>query len=289
MPFTIDQNLCVGCGACYGNCPNRAIIRRGAVCTVTEMCSDCGVCIHNCPMGAIGPGKRKAEFDNKKIDKALKKKLSLQRNIVAMKFADKAPAGVPVEEGPHFWCGICGDIFEGTIGSVFFTAKASTCGGSTMIGIGSNKATKEDFDTVLNSIVIGEGKLYATMDLMSKSRVEYPVFPKAYKGMVLGSLEQIDRPDMILFLVNAHQMCIVATAFAFDTGEIINGYAGSPACLMTVPIPFLRNKPVFSVGDWGGRTRSRLNDEEILACFPYRLVPGLVKNIDRTIYAQEYT
>lgn len=287
MSFTINQNLCVACGACFGNCTNRAIIRRGDVYFVTEMCSDCGACVSNCPVGAIRKGEIKAELDNKKLDKALKEKLSLKRNIVAMKFADRAPEDVPVEEGPHFWCAICGDIFQGNGSPVFFTSKASTCGGSTMIGIGSNKASKEEFDTVINSIVIGEGKLYATRDLMSKGRDSYPLFPNTYGGVVLGSLEHVSMPDLILFPINAHQMCVVSTAYAFDTGEIINGYAGSPTCLMTVPIPFLRNKPVFTTGDWGGRTRSRMEDDEILASFPYRLVPGLVKNLDRTIYAQE--
>jgi len=94
-------------------------------------------------------------------------------------------------------------------------------------------------------------------------------------------------PDMVLFPVNGRQMCMISTAYAFDTGEIIMGYAGSAACLMTVPIPLVENRPVFAIGHHGGRTNMRLNDEEFLACFPYRLVPGLVKNMERTVYAQE--
>jgi hypothetical protein len=47
-------------------------------------------------MDAIGKGKIKAEFNNKILDKALKDKLSLKRHIVAMKYADKVPEGVPV-------------------------------------------------------------------------------------------------------------------------------------------------------------------------------------------------
>jgi len=31
----------------------------------------------------------------------------------------------------------------------------------------------------------------------------------------------------------------------------------------------------------------RLKDEEFVVCFPYRLVPGLVSNMDRTVYAME--
>ena len=131
MPFMIDQNLCAACGSCIGNCPNRAIIRRGEGVFITDMCCDCGVCARYCTTGAAGMGKTKTELDHAKLDRALKGKLSLQRNIVAMKYADEVPKDVVVEEGPTFWCSMCGDIFEGTTGTpVFFTAKASTCGGS---------------------------------------------------------------------------------------------------------------------------------------------------------------
>jgi uncharacterized protein (DUF169 family) len=47
------------------------------------------------------------------------------------------------------------------------------------------------------------------------------------------------------------------------------------------------NKPVFAIGDYGGRTFMRLRDEEFVVCFPHRLVPGLVANLDRTVYANE--
>lgn len=287
MSFIVDQNLCVECGACTSNCPNKAIIRRGNGYLVTELCCDCGTCIHCCPVGAMGQGKTRADFDNRRINEALKDKLSLKRDIVAMKYADKAPPGVPVEEGPHFWCAICGDIFEGNGKPVFFTGRSSACGGSTMVGIGTPKATKEEFTTVINEIVVGEGKLYATNDLLSKGREEFPQFPKIYGGVTIGSLEHVEMPDLILFPVNGHQMCIIATAYAFDTGKVVTGYAAAPACVMTLTFPFVENKPVFAIGDWGGRTRSRIKDEEIFVCVPYKLSSGLVKNMERTIYAQE--
>jgi uncharacterized protein (DUF169 family) len=204
-----------------------------------------------------------------------------------MKYADKIPQGIPLEEGPQFWCAICGGIFEGEGNPVFFTASASTCGGSSMIGIGSGRSAREEFDTVINTIVVGEGNLYATKDLLAKGRASFPLFPKIYRGMILGSLEYVNIPDIILFPLNSHQMGMVSTAYAFDTGEIIMGYAGSAACVMTIPIPSVGNRPVFAIGDHGGRTHMRLKDEEMLVCFPYKLVPGLVKNLDRTIYARE--
>lgn len=285
MAFVIDQDRCVACGSCIGNCPNRAIVRRGSHIVVTSMCSDCGTCIHYCSMGAIGKGKRRTELNNKKLSKALKEKLSLKKDVAAMKYANTPPEGIPLEEGPHFWCGICGDVFDGNSSPVFFTAGASSCGGCANIGIGGIKSTKEDFETALNAQVIGEGHLYSAKEVMATGRSIFPRYPKVSGGVIMGSLDEISMPDLIIFPVNGHQMCMISTAFAFDTGEVISGYAGKSACLMSVPFPCVANRPVFTVGDYGGRTFMRLKDEEFVVCFPYRLVPGLVANFDRTVYA----
>lgn len=288
MAFVIDQTLCVACGSCIGNCPNRAIVRRGQEIRVTNMCSDCGTCMHYCSMGAIGRGEQTAELDHTILNRALVKKLSLKRSIAAMKYAKQAPEGVPLEEGPHFWCGICGDVFEGNGSPVFFTARASSCGGCANIGIGGIKASKEDFEAALNGQVIGEGNLYSSKEVMAVGRSIFPRFPKVSGGVIIGPLEAISMPDLIIFPVNGHQMCMISTAFAFDTGEVISGYAGKSACLMSVPFPLVANRPVFTVGDYGGRTFMRLKDEEFVVCFPYRLVPGLVANLDRTVYASQH-
>ena len=178
MPYVIEESLCVHCGSCASNCPNRAIVRRGANYLVTTMCCDCGTCIPFCPMQpkAIGKGKTRADFDNKRIAKALKEKLSLKKGIAAMKYADTPPKGVPVEDGPNFWCHICGDMFEGTGSPTFFTAKMSNCGGSSLIGIGSRGTDKEQFCTIVEAFVVGEGKSYASVDVWPAGKSFFPNF-----------------------------------------------------------------------------------------------------------------
>ncbi len=285
MPYTIKDDLCVECGACFAACPDRAIIQKRGQYVVTPLCSDCGICRSNCPMDAIGKGKTKADFNNRRVDEALKEKLSLNRHIVAMKYVNTKPKEVPREEGPHFWCAICGDIFEGDGKPVYFTAPASVCGGSMMIGIGTLKSNKEEFNMVMDALIIGEGKLMATHDLLSKANLEFPRFPKIHKGVIIGPLDQVEQPDIVMFPVDPHQMCIISTAYSFDTGQVVNGYASGAMCIMAVPFPLVEKKPVFTIGDWGGRTRSRLNDNEMLACLPYSQVPGLLKNMERTLYA----
>lgn len=67
----IDQNLCIKCGLCHGNCPysaiNKAVVPCEDACPVGaiskdengiehidyDKCISCGKCIHSCPFGAI--------------------------------------------------------------------------------------------------------------------------------------------------------------------------------------------------------------------------------------------
>ena len=215
MPFVIEESLCVRCGSCVSNCPNRAIVRREASYLVTSMFCDCGTCIHFCPIEpkAIGKGKAKTDFDNKKIAKALKEKLSLQKGIAAMKYADKAPQGVPEEDGINFWCHICGDMFEGNGSPIYFTAKVSSCGGSALIGIGSRGASKEEFCAVVDALVLGEGKSYASVDVWPAGKSFFPRIQKVFRGVVIGQLEQIEMPDIILFPITPHQLSVISRRF----------------------------------------------------------------------------
>ena len=154
------------------------------------------------------------------------------------------------------------------------------------MGLGARSVNRDDVLAMIG-IMTGEGGYHTSNDLFTKSRPLYPKFPRVYGGLVIGSFADVPDPDMILLPVNGKQMSMVSTAFAYETGETIPGDAGGGTCLETVVIPFLENRPVFTCGDHGGRKNMRLKDEEILVCLPFRLVPGVVKNLDRTVFAQE--
>ncbi len=285
MPFTINPEICARCGSCIGNCPNRAIMRREDKVVITDMCYDCGVCVRYCPVGAISMGPVKAELDNKKLSALLKEKFGITREIAAMKFADKKPKDIPVEEGPQFWCAICGDIFEGQGSPLVFTSAASMCGGCANMGLGGKRVTREEFDAALEASVVGEGNLYATREPMTKNRDVFPQFRHVYGGMIIGAFDKISRPDLVMFPATPEQLTAISTAFAFETGEVITGFAGKATCLMTIPATLVNNRPVFTAADHGGREFMRLKPEELVICFPFSLIPGLVKNLDKTIFA----
>lgn len=285
MPFIIDTELCARCGSCIGNCPNRAIVRRGDLVCITGMCCDCSVCLRYCPVGAIAPGPVKAERDSARLCALLKEKLGLTRGVAAMKFSDRPPEDIPVEEGPQFWCAICGDVFEGQGSPLLFTAGASMCGGCANMGLGAKRVAREEFDTAIEASVVGAGNLYASRESMTKNRDIFPQFRRVHSAMIIGALEAIDTPDIVLFPATPEQLTIVATALAYETGEVITGYAGKSTCLMSIPVMLEANRPVFTAADHGGRMFMRLKPDELLIGLPFSLLPGLVKNLDKTVFA----
>lgn len=49
MPAVIDE-ICIGCGKCYYECPVRAIVPSGEAYVVNQdECIECGQCLGLCP------------------------------------------------------------------------------------------------------------------------------------------------------------------------------------------------------------------------------------------------
>ena len=54
MAATINQETCVGCGACVDSCPVSAIKIDADKAVITEgECIECGACVGSCPTEAI--------------------------------------------------------------------------------------------------------------------------------------------------------------------------------------------------------------------------------------------
>ena len=57
MAYKINEDTCVGCGACVSECPPEAIFEKDGKYQIDPAkCADCGVCVSTCPTEAIVAG-----------------------------------------------------------------------------------------------------------------------------------------------------------------------------------------------------------------------------------------
>lgn len=56
MAYVIDENTCISCGTCAGECPVDAISTGDDAYVIdADTCIDCGTCASVCPVDAIDP------------------------------------------------------------------------------------------------------------------------------------------------------------------------------------------------------------------------------------------
>lgn len=51
--MTVDDMMCMHCGACVGTCPENAMFLNEVFITINEDCNQCGLCMRVCPVGAM--------------------------------------------------------------------------------------------------------------------------------------------------------------------------------------------------------------------------------------------
>lgn len=86
ISFTVNENLCTGCGICVDACPMKILALEDDICIMTDesKCLVCGTCIRECPNEAIViPGVKLSDEKEKKA-----KKESSARGIAVKEGAD---------------------------------------------------------------------------------------------------------------------------------------------------------------------------------------------------------
>ena len=53
MAVNIDNDKCIGCGACVDMCPVNALAVEDGKVKVNNDCIDCGACVSSCPAEAL--------------------------------------------------------------------------------------------------------------------------------------------------------------------------------------------------------------------------------------------
>ena len=90
-------------------------------------------------------------------------------------------------------------------GNPFILPKNVMCGGAVYAGIGSMKMSKEDFDAG-TSTFIGPHKAYASRQVVRRVNQQIPHHLKHHKYLVIGKLEDVENPDLVMFVSEAHKI-----------------------------------------------------------------------------------
>ena len=53
MPAKVNEDTCIGCGACVDSCPVDAISMNDKAKINPDTCTECGACVDECPVEAI--------------------------------------------------------------------------------------------------------------------------------------------------------------------------------------------------------------------------------------------
>jgi uncharacterized protein (DUF169 family) len=108
------------------------------------------------------------------------------------------------------------------------------------------------------------------------------VDPETIRATLVFPLEKAPvEPEVVLLHVKPDQAMWVALALNYTRGgRISSSFAGiGGTCGDATVIPYLRNVPNFTTGDFGGRTRRA--PEEMIVGIPVSLLEEVVDNLDK--------
>jgi uncharacterized protein (DUF169 family) len=186
------------------------------------------------------------------------------------------------EKSPKsFLCAMWGDCLRGA--GPFYTTKAhQLCGGGAIAaGFGSLLPLE-----VAEKFMIGDGKLFGTMDALRRSLAStLPFEDGEFAAQIVAPLAAMNddtlRPDVVLIVCKPFQGQHILRAYGFESGELVHGIAGGSTCEMVSSYVMKKGKPTFTLGDTGGNAGLSLAPDEILLAFPYDQLGVAVANLPR--------
>ncbi|NTU92655.1 MAG: DUF169 domain-containing protein [Chlorobiaceae bacterium] len=192
-------------------------------------------------------------------------------------FGEASGEGTP----KSFLCAMWGDCLRGA-GPFYTTREHQLCGGGAIAaGFGSLLPLE-----VAEKFMIGDGKLFGTMDALRRSMEgTMPFGDGEFTAQIVGPLASMDeqalRPDVVLMVCKPFQGQHLMRAYGFDSGELVHGIAGGSTCEMVSSLVVKTGKPTFTLGDTGGNAGLALAPDELLLAFPYDKLEGTVANLPR--------
>ncbi|MBC8041867.1 MAG: DUF169 domain-containing protein [Rhizobacter sp.] len=220
------------------------------------------------------------------LAKTIRDFTGIARDFVALKFCETLadiPEGTAKYQGKGIYCGMWSEVRN--YAEPFYTVPDDhICGGGTSYtGMGQKDLPPKMVEVGWNMLV-GEGKIYYSRESVIACQESVPASfkkEKRFEATVMGRLEQVPNPDVVLFFCNAQRHEWLAHAYGFESGELMQGLAGLSLCAFVVPHPHLTGKPIFSPGDLSGRELARMNPDELCVSFPFAALETVARNLSR--------
>jgi uncharacterized protein (DUF169 family) len=216
---------------------------------------------------------------NKEYAKRLQEMEGYERKIIAFKLYDEIPKNVEhYGDDVSFLCAICSEVWEGR--KPFYVTKENVmCGGSVYAGIGSRKMSKEEYDAGASTF-IGPHKAYATREVLRRVNQQIPHHLKHHKYLVIGALEDVEDPDLVMVVAEAHKIMRLCKVYTWKTGELVQSLQGTAWCTSALPMPYRTRTMTFTMGDPPSRNLMQLKPGEMYGIIHYDLLPLIVENFD---------
>ncbi|MCK5010330.1 MAG: DUF169 domain-containing protein [Deltaproteobacteria bacterium] len=216
---------------------------------------------------------------NKEYAKRLQEMEGYERKIIAFKLYDEIPKNVEhYGDDVSFLCAICSEVWEGR--KPFYVTKENVmCGGSVYAGIGSRKMSKEEYDAGASTF-IGPHKAYASREVLRRVNQQIPHHLKHHKYLVIGALEDVEDPDLVMVVAEAHKIMRLCKVYTWKTGELVQSLQGTAWCTSALPMPYRTRTMTFTMGDPPSRNLMQLKPGEMYGIIHYDLLPLIVENFD---------
>lgn len=216
---------------------------------------------------------------NKEYAKRLQEMEGYERKIIAFKLCDEIPENVEsYGDDVSFLCAIFAEVWERKK-PFYLTNKNILCGGAVYAGLGTKKIVKEEFDTGMG-MVIGPQKGYATREVMRRVNQQIPHHLKHHNYLVIGTLEDVEDPDLVMIVTDAHRVMRLCKVYTWKTGELVKSLQGTAWCLSALPEPYRTKTMTFTMGDPPSRLLMQLKPGEMYCTIHYDLLPLIVENFE---------
>jgi uncharacterized protein (DUF169 family) len=217
--------------------------------------------------------------------RTLKEDLEVNKEIIALKVVKEPPPNIPQYNGQAIpgMCALLGELLRE--GGVYYVTKDNLGCFMSLLGTGTcqnlprdkylefmtsqNEAYRlhKDAETVV--------KYYDSVDSFFK----YPEVNGT--GIVVGTLANVDAPDLVFLIVTPHQTDILNRCRAY-LGDYSRGFGGSGSCIFNIRYSFVTGDPCFSASDTAWRVFGGLGRDELTYTFPYEKLMEIADQIKPT-------